>query len=164
MQTQSNIPTAAPVTPQPQQQPETREDKLTRAQALVSSAYRHTDDDSIITLTWTDRDEICRLLCESLRLMREATQAPEMIAHVYSNGYHTRLRIAPADLEELIMRCGWTITESIENLTPDARTEITRLQAQDFVQSQFSQDAADAARAWWTTRVIDRTPALTPDM
>ena len=87
-----------------------------------------------------------------------------MIAHVYSNGNHTRLRIAPPDLEELIMRCGWTIIEQIEGLTDEARAEIERLQGQEFVQTKFSQDDAEGARAWWTERMIDRTPCLTPDM
>ncbi|HLL73592.1 MAG TPA: hypothetical protein VK363_19295 [Pyrinomonadaceae bacterium] len=73
MSTQLNTPTPQPVTPQPQPQEESREEQLTRARALVSSAFRHVDDDSIITLTWTDRDEIARRLSEALRLMQEPT-------------------------------------------------------------------------------------------
>jgi hypothetical protein len=106
----------------------------------------------------------CQTCAADLAFADLADQPAPMVAHVYSNGYHTRLRITVADLEEVIMRCGWTITEQIENLTDEARAEIQRLGAQEYVQSQFSQDNPDEARAWWTTRVIDRTPCLTPDM
>ena len=52
---------------------QTADEKLERAHRLVSNAFRHTDDESISALTWSDHDEIGRQLAEAMRLMKEAT-------------------------------------------------------------------------------------------
>jgi len=81
-----------------------------------------------------------------------------MVANVYSNGKHTRLRIAVADLEELIMRCGWAVVRDIEGLTDEAGAEVARLEAQGHVTS------CGGGAEWWSARWLSAGPCLTPDM
>jgi hypothetical protein len=87
---------------------------------------------------------------------------PPMFVNVYSNGKHTRLRVEVADLSELIARCGWTVTEGIENLTPEGRREIARLEALPYI--EMPDRDTESALAWWNSRVVSRAPAVTPDM
>lgn len=82
----------------------------------------------------------------------------EMVANVYRDGKHTRLRVTVFDLEELIVRCGWTVVHQIENLTPAAMREIRRLEAKECVEQNGS------GTEWWKERVISEASALTPDM
>lgn len=48
--------------------------KLDQATTKLQHAARMTDDESIINFTWSRRDEVCRLLDEALRLIREAKE------------------------------------------------------------------------------------------
>lgn len=86
------------------------------------------------------------------------------IANIFSNGYHQRLQITTEDMEELIVRCGWTIVDGIKGLTEEGRAEIERLRAQPYVTSKFDSNDTQGAQLWWQKRLISKTPALTPDM
>jgi len=81
-----------------------------------------------------------------------------VIANVYHNGKHDRLRVDTADLENLIYRSGWTVTHDIENITPEARAEIERLETLDFIGPEDS-----GGIAWWNARLVSSEPCLTPD-
>lgn len=87
-----------------------------------------------------------------------------MRAHVYSNGYHYVLQVRATDLEELIVRCGWTVCDQIEGWTEAGRAELTRLEGKPYVESRFKTDEAEAARGWWLERELTREPALTPNL
>lgn len=80
-----------------------------------------------------------------------------MTGHVWNNGQHSQLRLEVSDLQEFIMRCGWTSVESIEGLTPEAEREIARLEALSEIVSDGS------GLGWWQARLVTSEPALTPD-
>lgn len=80
-----------------------------------------------------------------------------MIANVYHNNTHSQLKIEVADLEELIARSGWTVVENIENMTAEAREEITRLEGQEYLET------SGQGIEWWRVRLVSETPTLTPD-
>lgn len=80
-----------------------------------------------------------------------------MIGHVYSNGQHSRLRLSVDDLEEFIMRTGWTSVELIEGLTDEGRQRIAELEAREYI------EGTGEGLAWWDKRLISSEPALTPD-
>jgi hypothetical protein len=86
----------------------------------------------------------------------------KMKIHVYLNGKHTTLQASVEDLEQFIFRCGWTIVNDIEGLTPQGKAEIERLESLPFI-TMPTQDS-QTALAWWNERVISQEPALTPDM
>jgi hypothetical protein len=89
---------------------------------------------------------------------RIANGSPDMIANVYHNGKHSRLSVKVADLEDLIMRCGWTVVDQIENLTDAARQEVKRLEERGYVES------SGGGIEWWKARLISEEDSLTPDM
>jgi hypothetical protein len=87
-----------------------------------------------------------------------------MVAHIYSNGMHTRLRVSVTDLEELIVRRGWTIVNAIEGMTDEARAEVDRLRALEYVEGMSTSDQF-AVIDWWRSRLISAEPCgVTPDM
>ena len=82
----------------------------------------------------------------------------EMIGNVWSNGKHSRLRLETSDLEEFLVRCGWTAIHDIEGITDEARGEIARLEALPYI------EGTETGYDWWATRLISNEAALTPDV
>ena len=88
-----------------------------------------------------------------------------MITTVYHNGKATTLRVSgKRDIEELIARCGWTITnEDQSEITGYDRQEIELIRAQGYAESMGLQ--GEKALEWWhehTIKVVEGV--LTPDM
>jgi len=73
--------TPAPATPPDAAPATTATDaqKITRAQSLMRSAYMLADDEARPALTWTDRDELARMLHSAMQLICEVhpQQQPE---------------------------------------------------------------------------------------
>jgi hypothetical protein len=64
-----------PTTPPPAGAvPAAEPSKLDLATTKIQHAARMTDDESIINFTWSRRDDVCRLLDDALRLIREAKE------------------------------------------------------------------------------------------
>jgi hypothetical protein len=87
-----------------------------------------------------------------------------LVANIFSGGFHHRLQIQTEDLEELITRCGWTVTNQLEGVTDEARQEISRLESLPYVSSRFENNDAQGALLWWNKRLFSKERALTPDM
>jgi hypothetical protein len=79
MQTNPNTATTTPTTPTPNVAPteQTNAEKITRAQMLLHSSFQLADDESVLALTWGERDALCRNLSEVMRLVREVHPAAE---------------------------------------------------------------------------------------
>ena len=69
-----------------------------------------------------------------------------------NSGITTVLEIQAADLEELIARCGWTITNGLDAMTDADHAELERLRKLDSV--GLPSRSTDDHRAWWRERVI----------
>ncbi len=63
-----------------------------------------------------------------------------------------RLRLAPEDIEEIILRCGWTILNDARDISPADRAEMDRLLEKECVE-ELEQTTEDAS-AWWRARMI----------
>ena len=68
------------------------------------------------------------------------------------NGKVRRLRLAPADIEEAVARCGWSCLNDAKDISKADAEEIYRLEAQEFV-SMTTETGADALK-WWKAREI----------
>ena len=64
-----------------------------------------------------------------------------------------RLRLAPADIEEALCRCGWTMLNDAEDLTDADRAELARIRARGYAESPCRENPMDSL-AWWKARVI----------
>lgn len=98
------------------------------------------------------------LLKQPIPLVSKIGGAEMAIANVYTGGFHYRLRVSAADLEELIMRCGWTVVDGLEQVGEEERQELKRLDSIGSVQSNGS------GLNWWQERLLTFEPCLTPDL
>lgn len=87
-----------------------------------------------------------------------------MKATVYHNGKATTLVVSgKANIEELIVRAGWTVLDDAE-MTKRDEVEVEAIRAKGYAESQFADtDYADRFE-WWQDRVVAERPAFTPDM
>lgn len=78
-----------------------------------------------------------------------------MVAKIYdeNNRLKARLRVSVSDLESLIGRCGWTVVDSIDGLTSEARNEIVRLESLPYI--ELPNMTTLEAIAWWNSRKIE---------
>ncbi len=66
--------------------------------------------------------------------------------------YRCSLRLATADIEEAICRCGWTVLNDAREVSPADRAEIDRLEKQDYI-SMTTQSGEEALK-WWNDKKI----------
>ena len=64
-----------------------------------------------------------------------------------------KLRLAPADIEEAIGRCGWTCLNDAEEVNKEDKAEIARIEKQGYA-SITTESARDALK-WWNARKIE---------
>lgn len=64
-----------------------------------------------------------------------------------------RLKLAPADIEEAVARCGWTVLNDAEDVTDEDRAEVDRLERQGY--AQMTTGTGAEALAWWNARKIE---------
>jgi hypothetical protein len=86
-----------------------------------------------------------------------------MILHYYGNWEHWKLDVSdPADIEEAIMRCGWTILNDAESVTAEDRAIITDLESRPYIESRYPNGQG---REWWDAHAgLVETGILTPDV
>lgn len=77
-----------------------------------------------------------------------------MIAKIYdeNNRLKCHLCIASSDIEELVARCGWTVLDDTEQVTPEDQSVIDALNAKGFAES-LNQPTLEAWR-WWSSRLL----------
>ena len=67
------------------------------------------------------------------------------------SGKVRRLRLAPADIEEAVARCGWTCLNDAWAVSDADRVEIARIEAEGA--SMVTKGAAESLK-WWNDRLI----------
>lgn len=81
MQTNPNTTTTAPATPPPSAEAPaviiTDEQKIERAQSLMRNCFMLADDEARPALTWSDRDELARMIHSAMELVREVHPAQQ---------------------------------------------------------------------------------------
>lgn len=68
------------------------------------------------------------------------------------NGKVRRLRLAPADIEEAVARCGWTCLNDAEDISGEDRAEIARIEAQGHA-AMTTTEGMESLK-WWKDRLI----------
>lgn len=67
------------------------------------------------------------------------------------NGKVRRLRLAPADIEEAVARCGWTCLNDAWAVSDADRAEIARIETEGA--SMVTQGPTESLK-WWNDRLI----------
>ena len=68
------------------------------------------------------------------------------------NGKVRRLRLAPADIEEAVARCGWTCLNDAWAVSDADRAEIARIEAQGH--AAMTEETVTESSKWWNDRLI----------
>jgi vacuolar-type H+-ATPase subunit C/Vma6 len=73
-----------------------------------------------------------------------------------NNVLRAKLDVHGQDIEEALVRLGWTALNDAEHLTKDDEKTVRGLQAKEYIQSRFEDTAKDAERArqWWDEHLV----------
>lgn len=73
-----------------------------------------------------------------------------------NNVLRAKLDVHGRDIEEALVRLGWTALNDAEHLTKDDEGAVRDLQQKEYIESRFGDTAKDAERArqWWDDHLV----------
>lgn len=81
-----------------------------------------------------------------------------MVVKAYdeNNVLQAKLDVHGKDIEEAIMRLGWTILNDAEHVTKEDEKVLRALQQKEFVESRFGEGSKEVekARVWWDEHLV----------